>query len=149
MLKSLRPVIWLVLVSFVAACASSSAPSYASIAGTYAVTLSAEELSAAGAGRTVQLAGEGSYQLELAQDGKARISLINAIGPSDVIVADYKLSGAQLTFSETGKTVSCSDEQAVGKYEWKLEGNSLTFALIDDPCDRRFLLATKAWERQP
>ncbi|MFH1183708.1 MAG: hypothetical protein V1755_01545 [Chloroflexota bacterium] len=145
-----RVALWLALAGAVAACAPSAPASYETIASTYHVTLTADQLSAAGATRVIQLVGEGTWQMELSPDGKAHVSQRNDLGFTPRVEAAYELVGARFTFQETGDIAfSCVDEKAVGRYDWKLDGGLLTLALVEDGCDRRFVLSTLPWERQP
>lgn len=47
----------------------------------------------------------------------------------------FTVNGNQVTFvDEDNRSDSCPPDQEPGVYEWTLEGQTLTFTLVSDPC---------------
>ncbi len=117
---------------------STSAQLYATISGTYAVTLDAGNAAV----RRNGLAGR--WTLTTQPDGTLSFSA----PPSFIKVptaSAFKLAGDQFTTSAFYNGVCNS----VGVYAWTLGGGQLRFTPVQDPCElRRTLLSAQPWQRQ-
>lgn len=122
-----------------------------SIAGTYVVTLTEDQLTAAGAAFMLAVASKGTWQLELTNDGIARLSQETDIGMRPRAEGPYSLSADQLILgADTGSYACTKFGVEQGTYQWKLEGDQLNLTAIADECeDRSVLFIVGSWTKQP
>lgn len=79
--------------------------------------------------------------VEFTQDGKATFA--NARGV--LIAAAYRVFGDTIQLRDESGPAACLDQ--VGQYLWRIQGDTLRFSLVSDPCNgRRSALATP-WSR--
>ena len=116
---------------------------YPQIAGTYTLTLSRDDR------RVQQLGLAGRYTMRLLPDGVMLLSVPEGFGgegpsPSGI---SFRLSGNQFT---TNAFVNFSCPGSVGVYRWKLDGDRLTFAPLEEGCEiRQVLFSSEPWRAQP
>jgi iron complex outermembrane receptor protein len=79
--------------------------------------------------------------LELTALGQARFS--SPVGGQTV--ASLLLAGDTATFRDERGAVACPS--GTGRYLWHLEGDTLRFRLLSDPCDRRRTALELGWAR--
>lgn len=116
---------------------------YPQIAGTYTLTLSKDDP------RVQELGLAGRYTMRLLPDGVMLLSVPEGFGgegptPSGI---SFRLSGNQFT---TNAFVNFTCPGSVGVYRWELDGDRLTFALLDEECEvRQVLFSSESWRAQP
>ena len=127
-----------------------SSEPYESIAGTYEVSLTEDELTAAGAGLMLATGSQGTWQLELTDDGTARILQESAIGLRPRAEGPYSLTAGEIYFgADTGDYACTNFDVQQGSYAWELTGGQLSLTVLNDDCeDRRILLIVKPLTRQ-
>jgi hypothetical protein len=120
----------------------SGLPSYDAIAGTYRVTLDPSNPTIA------QNKLGGSWTMRLAADGEIFLSppATFGSGPNGLSGLAFNLSGDRFR-SNIFYNDFCS---SIGTYTWSIQGNTLSFARVDDTCPiRQALLSTTAWQVGP
>lgn len=149
MQAGMKVVVLLAAASLLAACASSPV-SNESISGVYAVTLTKEALSDAGAGFAVATRlDKASLVLELTPGGVYRIARLSAVGRSSLGEGMYVLTAKELTFGPDTGDLGCSAIGVdKGQYGWAVGPDTLVLTLIADECDdRAHPLSALPWSR--
>ncbi|HSR19391.1 MAG TPA: hypothetical protein VLL49_00620 [Anaerolineales bacterium] len=144
-----------VALALLAACAPQPISPEA-IAGTYAATLDYDALVAAGAGASATMYKDKRILLEFRPDG---LNYWSEVGPLGVVQRQwgpFVLTADEILLQKDQGEGSCSrhsrgyDFTEEGRYNWKLDGDQLTFALISDECEgRTYFLIAQPWIRQP
>jgi len=127
------------------------------IAGTYAVTITDEALAAAGTPFIYRIEyKDKQWILEFTPDGVYHWYAITPVGVVERAYGDISLTANQILFKKDHGEMSCTergggyDFTEEGTYQWKLDGDQLTFELIDEECEMRgYALAVQPWIRQP
>ena len=98
------------------------------------------------AGATAEPSGDYSAgALTLHFDGRGAMQLRKA---SKILVnARYAIDGGTITFTDESGPMACDAAQASGKYRWTLARDTLTFVVVDDPCEGRAADLPRAWTR--
>jgi imidazolonepropionase-like amidohydrolase len=79
--------------------------------------------------------------MTLGADGRATFTSARGL----LVAAAYTLDGARIVFRDDGGAVSCPDHE--GRYEWRLEADTIRFRLIEDPCEGRRAALAAPWAR--
>jgi imidazolonepropionase-like amidohydrolase len=79
--------------------------------------------------------------VELTQQGRATFSNPRAV----MIEAVFLVRGDSIEFRDEGGPAACPGES--GRYLWRLDGDTLRFRLLSDPCDGRKAAFAMAWLR--
>ncbi len=61
---------------------------------------------------------------------------------------NYSIEGDQIALTDEKGPIACSGETKTGTYKWSLEGDKLSFTLVDDKCKgRKGALTAGPWTR--
>lgn len=81
-------------------------------------------------------------------DGTSRVALAEEkLDTEPFGVANWKLEGSRLTFTQTAGVCSTVEEEKVGTYELTIDSATVTFAKISDVCAGRNLIDGETWTR--
>lgn len=83
----------------------------------------------------------GGITMTLGPEGRA--TFVSARGT--LVDASYTLRGGEIALRDTAGAVACPGP--VGRYEWRLGGDTLRFALIEDSCEGRRGALGRPWIR--
>jgi hypothetical protein len=121
------------------------------ITGRYSVTLTKEQLFDAGASFMLATGAPGTYQLELTNDGIARLSEATDIGLRLRAEGPYTLFEHEIRFGADRGDYACTKyEVEQSSYKWTLKDGQLSLTVIEDGCeDRRIVFIAQLWVRQP
>lgn len=102
---------------------------------------------AGGSGVAAQSSPAGRYEtlggitMTLTEQGRATF-----VSQRGVLVdAMYRLDGMVVVFRDTAGLVACPGQD--GRYEWRLEGDTLRFRPVADPCEGRRGALSRPWSR--
>ena len=113
---------------------------------TMAITLLACEARAAGLPKaTYSMMVDGAqWELKFAEVGKFTYSINQQI----LVEGTYRVTKDEIQFSEENGPIACRGDVETGRYQWKLEGKTLTFTEIQDECVGRESIALYEWAMQ-
>lgn len=57
----------------------------------------------------------------------------------------YVVAGDRITLTDESGPMACADKQSRGVYRWTLTQGTLTFVVVDDPCEGRSGDLAQAW----
>ena len=77
---------------------------------------------------------EGRYFLIFQEDGHYVVKDNNDNISSE---GSYVAEGDQIALTDVSGPVACSGAAKTGKYKWNLDGDKLTFTVVDDKCEGR------------
>jgi len=124
----------MVLGLVLAACQAK--PAYPS--GEFATTLAEADVPSAVPAEFVPLL-VGGWSVRFEEGGQANILKEGQV----VAQGSYLVNADELAFGEDTGPMSCSaDGVNEGKYQWQLEGDTLTFTAVADDCLGRYLVLT-------
>jgi hypothetical protein len=123
----------------------------AEIAGIYTVSLTQDDLTAAGVPLMLAVGSAGTWRLTLTHDGVARLAQVTDIGIRPRAAGPYSLSATELFFGPDEGDYACSKYGVgQGSYTWRLEGDALQLSVIQDECeDRSVVFRALPFLRQP
>ena len=84
----------------------------------------------------------GTITLTLKADNKSEVEF-NGDDVIDVY-SDYEISGTEITFNDYGGDYAAD---VPGTYEFKVDGSSLSFTVVNDPVEGRSALVQGAWTK--
>ena len=62
-----------------------------------------------------------------------------------MVKARYAIAGDEITLTDESGPMACEAAQSRGIYRWTLANDTLTFAVISDPCEGRAGDLPRAW----
>jgi hypothetical protein len=120
------------LLIFASGCSSD----IARLLGTYQMTIGPGEPPAVPGAELLV----GAWVLELEDDSRFQVYLGD---PGAGVKGSYLVTGNQITFTDEEGGLQCPGP---GKYEWVLDGQTLTFTAVEDTCEsRKFILTVHPW----
>jgi len=152
--KSLRSVIWLTGFLLIAgACSSAPAtpeidPTQGSrmLAGIYSTVVSAEDLEGFDTLDDSVQGNLGHWNITLTDKGDFTANLDGGW----VADGNYSVNGSSIEVYIESVCNDCQCEENIGRYEWALDGDRLSFRKIADSCDGMVLVMTShPLTRQP
>jgi hypothetical protein len=118
-----------------------SSADLAELAGVYTISLTQEQLLAAGVPQMLAIGSQGTWQLTLTADGMAQIAQVTDIGVRARAEGPYSLSPSELFFGPDTGDYACSGfGVGQGSYRWSLAGDQLTLEMLEDECEDRSVL---------
>ncbi len=72
---------------------------------------------------TLELMEGGKFQVDLGNDGSMEIK------------GEWSVNGKEVTFKDTEGAAACQNDQG-GTYAFELNGKTVTFTRVNDPCQR-------------
>jgi len=97
-------------------------------------------------------------QWELVEDGETKAVLV--LGPGDIFHVDLpaekgievegrlRIAGREITFINEKGTDAIASDPAPGQYMYQMDGDTLLFAKISDPLQRRSRFLSKPWTKK-
>jgi len=85
------------------------------------------------------------YTMTFADAGQFRVS----VGEKVMVEGEYTIKGDRLRLTDKRGPIACTRAgQETGTYGWKYDGETLTLAKIEDPCEpRSAALTAQPWKR--
>lgn len=93
-------------------------------------------------GRFTYTVGEYSPTVDIYEGGKTTLSLEGEI----IVIGKYQVTGDLFEVEDVEGSYA-SPEYGVGKYRWNLDGNTLTFTLVEDKNPQRPKSFAVPWHR--
>ena len=93
-------------------------------------------------GKFIYTVGEYSPVVDIYEGGKITLSL----GGEIIVISKYQLAGDLLEVDDVEGAYAVP-QYGVGKYRWNLDGNTLTFTLVEDKAPPRPKSFAVPWHR--
>lgn len=93
-------------------------------------------------GKFTYTVGEHSPVVDIYEGGKITLSL----GGEIIVIGKYQVTGDLLEVEDVEGSYA-APEYGAGRYQWNLDGNTLTFALVEDKMPPRQKSFAVLWHR--